>query len=456
MMFPVHPDEARGSMLITNGRVIDPVNALDATTQVAIAEGRILSVGDETPSGFAPERTIDAAGMWVVPGLVDMHVHLREPGREDKETIATGTQAAAAGGFTAVACMPNTAPALDEESKIRYVIQRGEQCPCRIYPIGAITKDLHGEELAPFGEMIRAGARGVSDDGKTVRSSAMMRNALNYSKSFGIPVISHCEDDDLAAGGYMNEGSVSTFLGLRGIPAIAEEIIAARDIMIAEYTGASIHIAHVSTEGSVRIVREAKERGVKVTCETCPHYFVFTDEDLVTYDTHKKMNPPLRTARDREALIAGLAEGVIDVIASDHAPHTAEEKDVEFAAAAFGVIGLETSLGAVITYLEKKGILPAEEIIRKMSVNPCRILGVEGGALSRGAPADLTVIDPATQRTVDPHRFYSKGRNTPFAGMALYGAARYTILDGRVVFESERRGREERGHGSRAPHDTGN
>ncbi len=423
-------------MLIENGRVIDPANALDETTNVAVSEGRILAVGKQAPADFSPDVVLDASGMWVTPGLIDMHVHLREPGREDKETIATGTQAAAAGGFTAVACMPNTTPALDEESKIRYVIQRGEQCPCRIYPIGAITKDIEGEELAPFGEMVRAGARGVSDDGKTVRNAAMMRNAFNYSKSFDIPVICHCEDAALVAGGYMNESRVSTFLGLRGIPSIAEEIIVARDIMLAEYTGARVHIAHVSTAGSVRIVREAKSRGVAVTCETCPHYFVFIDEDLVTYDTHKKMNPPLRSARDRDAILEGLADGTIDVIASDHAPHTAEEKDVEFAAAAFGVIGLETSLGAVITYLIKKELFSPAELIRKMSVNPASILGVGGGTLTAGVPADITIFDPDNTRVVKPSAFYSKGRNTPFEGMELSGVSHYTILDGRIVFEA--------------------
>src|SRR5271157_5519249 len=366
--------------------------------------------------------------MWVVPGLMDMHVHLREPGREDKETIETGTQAAAAGGFTAVACMPNTNPVLDEESKIRYVVQRGQYCPCRIFPVGSITKGLLGEELSPFGEMVRAGARAVSDDGKSVRMSNMMKSALNYSKSFKIPVICHCEDCDLSAGGHMNEGLVSTRLGLRGIPAIAEDIIVARDIMLAEYTGARVHIAHVSTAGSVRAIREAKKRGVHVTCETCPHYFTLCDGDIGDYDTNRKMNPPLRTAADRAEIVAALADGTIDVIASDHAPHVSEEKDVEFDAASFGVIGLETSLGIALTYLVDKDILMPADLVEKMSLVPNRILGLDGGTLSTGKRADITIIDPKATWKVDSSIFFSKSRNTPFEGFELKGYAHATIL----------------------------
>ncbi|MBD3391100.1 MAG: amidohydrolase family protein [Chitinivibrionales bacterium] len=434
VVFPVDPRERPPSVLVTGGRVIDPVNGIDDYLTMALAEGVVAGVGKAAPEGFQPEVTIDAKGMWVVPGLMDMHVHLREPGSEDKETIATGTQAAAAGGFTALACMPNTNPALDEESKIRYVIQRSEQCPCRVFPVGAITTDLAGEKLAPFGEMVRAGARAFSDDGHSVRNSYMMRNAFNYSKSFGVPLICHCEDHTLTGNRHMNESAMSTRLGIRGIPSIAEEIIVARDIMIAEYTGARVHIAHVTTAGAVHIVREAKARGAAVTCETCPHYFTFVDEDLATYDTNKKMNPPLRTPRDRQAVIDGLADGTIDVIASDHAPHCAEEKDVEFAAAAFGVIGLETSLAAAITRLIDTGALMPSDLVEKMSVAPNRILNLDGGALSRSAPADVTIIDPSAQWTVDPSAFFSKSRNAPFAGMAMRGRAHATILGGRPVF----------------------
>jgi dihydroorotase len=419
---------------IKNGRVIDPANGIDEQLSVGVENGVVRFIGKELPKDFRPQEEINAEGMWVAPGLVDMHVHLREPGREDKETIETGTQAAAAGGFTAVACMPNTNPVLDEESKIRYVVQRGQYCPCRIYPIGSITKGLLGEELSPFGEMVRAGARAVSDDGKSVRKSNIMKNALNYSKSFKIPVICHCEDSELSANGHMNEGLVSTRLGLRGIPSIAEDIVVTRDIMLAAYTGARIHIAHVSTAGSVRMVRDAKKTGVKVTCETCPHYFTLCDEDIGDYDTNRKMNPPLRTANDRREIIAALADGTIDVIASDHAPHVSEEKDVEFDAASFGVVGLETSLSVTLTYLVDKDILMPADLVEKMSLAPNRILGLDGGTLSIGKRADITIIDPRTKWKVDSSNFYSKSRNTPFEGLELKGFAHATILGGAIVY----------------------
>jgi len=434
-IFSIDPESHPPALLIQNGRVIDPVNNVDENLTVAIQDGKILSVTKEAPAGFATDTVIDAAGMWVVPGLVDLHVHLREPGREDKETIKSGLQAAAAGGFTTVACMPNTNPVLDEESKIRYVVQRGEGCPCHVYPIGSITKNLDGEHLSPFGEMIRAGAKAFSDDGKSVYRSNIMRNALNYSKSFNVPILSHCEDPDLADKGHMNESNVSTRLGIRGIPSISEEVIVARDIMLAEYTEARLHICHVSTAGSVQLIRWAKKRGVQVTCETCPHYFVFTDEDLETYDTHKKMNPPLRTPYDKEAVVAGIEDGTIDIIVSDHAPHCAEEKDVEFNAAAFGVIGLETSLGAAITYLVKKEVISPSGLVEKMSVIPNRIFNLEGGSLSQNAVADVTIIDPDATWKVDPSYFYSKSRNNAFDGMELTGLARWTILGGKVVYE---------------------
>jgi len=424
-------------ILLVNGRLIDPQNNLDGTYHLLIEDGKIKSISRQIPAISSDFQTIDVKNKWGVPGLMDMHVHLREPGREDKETIATGTQAAAAGGFTSVACMPNTTPALDEESKIRYVIQHGEDCPCRIYPIGAITKGLEGEELAPMGEMVKAGAKAVSDDGKSVARSNLMRNAFNYSKSFNIPVVCHCEDMALSQKGHMNEGIISTRLGIRGIPSIAEEIIVARDLLLAEYTGARVHIAHVSTAGSVRLIRDAKSRGVNVTAETCPHYFTLIDEDVGPYDTNKKMNPPLRTAKDREAVIEGLVDGTIDVIASDHAPHVPEEKDVEFDAAAFGVIGLETSVGIVMTVLVEKGLLSPSDMVKKMSVEPNRIMGLTGGTLSSGAIADITIIDPDANWKVNPEHFFSKSRNTAFSGFSLKGYAWMTILDGHIVFRRE-------------------
>lgn len=435
IVYPFDPKASPQAILITKGKVIDPVNKINSVMNVALKGGKILSIAKDLPDGFSPDITIDAKGLWVVPGLMDLHVHLREPGREDKETIDSGTRAAVAGGFTGIACMPNTNPVLDEESKIRYVVQRGERCPCRIYPIGAITKNQEGEALSPFAEMVSAGARAFSDDGKSVYRSSMMRNALNYSKSFNVPIVCHCEDPDLSDGGHMNESNVSTRLGIRGIPSIAEEVIVARDIMLAEYLGARVHICHVSTAGSVQQIRWAKKRGAQVTCETCPHYFVFTDEDCSTYDTNKKMNPPLRTAVDREAVINGLADGTIDIIVSDHAPHCAEEKDVEFDAAAFGVIGMETMLGAAITYLVKKDVISPNDLISKMSVIPNRIFELSGGSLSVGSIADITVIDPKTKWKVDPSSFYSKSRNCVFTGMELSGFARWTILEGKIVYE---------------------
>jgi dihydroorotase len=435
VIYPVRKWGPADPLVIKNGRVIDPANKIDDLINLTISEGKIFSVGKEIPGDISNAKTIDAKGKWVVPGLMDMHVHLREPGREDKETIETGTQAAAAGGFTSVACMPNTTPALDEESKIRYVVQRAENCPCRIFPIGAITKGLEGEELAPVGEMVKAGARAVSDDGKSIAKSDIMRNALNYSKSFNVPVICHSEDTALSHKGHMNEGIVSTRLGVRGIPCISEDIAVSRDLLLAEYTGARIHIAHVSTAGSVRMIRDAKKRGVKVTAETCPHYFTLTDEDIGMYDTNKKMNPPLRTADDRAAILEGISDGTIDCIASDHAPHVPEEKDVEFDAAAFGVIGLETSLAVVLTYLVNKNILLPADMVEKMSLMPNKILGLNGGTLSVGAAADITVIDPDVSWVVDPHQFFSKSRNTAFDGYNLKGYVSYTILDGRIVYE---------------------
>jgi dihydroorotase len=432
---PKKTSAAQQSILIRNGRVIDPANGIDSRLCIGIEHGAIAWLAPEPPSGFNAHKEIDAGGMWVVPGLMDMHVHLREPGREDKETIETGTQAACAGGFTAIACMPNTNPVLDEESKIRYVTQRSQECVCRVFPIGSITKGLAGEELSPFGEMVRAGARAVSDDGKSVRKSNIMRNALNYSKSFQIPVICHCEDSDLSHGGHMNEGAMSSLLGVWGMPSIAEEIIVSRDVLLASYTGARIHIAHVSTEGSVRIVRQAKQQGIAVTCETCPHYIALTESDVSTYSTNMKMNPPLRTERDRQALLEGLADGTIDVIASDHAPHVSEEKDVEFDAAAFGVIGLETSLAVVMTCLVAKNILSPSQLVQKMSLLPNRILGLDGGTLSKGKAADITIIDPEARWTIDAGQFYSKGRNTPFDGFESQGYAVSTIVGGDIVFE---------------------
>ncbi len=425
-----------GSVLITGGRVIDPANGVDTVLDVALDKGEIVGVGENIPKNFKADKAIDAKGKWVVPGLFDMHVHLREPGREDKETITSGTNAAAAGGFTSVACMPNTTPVLDEESYIRYVLQRGEDCLARIHPMGAISKGLEGKELAPMGEMVGAGAVAVTDDGRAVSSSLLMKHAFNYSKSFGIPVCCHSEDAALAHGGHANEGPVSTKYGLRGIPTIAEDICVARDVMIAEYTGAKCHIMHVSSKGSIDFIRSAKARGVNVTCETAPHYFILTDDAVASFDGNKKMNPPLRSEADRIAVVEGLRDGTIDCIASDHAPHCVEEKDIEFDNALNGVVGLETMVGASVSHLVKTGVLSPSDLIKKMSLNPHRILGVPGGDLSVGTVADITIIDPDVKWTVDPKEFYSKGRNSAFIGFDLEGRAVGTIVGGHLVFEA--------------------
>jgi len=437
IVYPFDAQTPAPAILIANGRVIDPANGIDGVMSVVLKNGKVSAVSKTPPKKNRSDITIDASGLWVVPGLVDLHVHLREPGREDKETIETGTHAAAAGGFTAIACMPNTMPAADDGLKISHIMNRATGCVCRVHPVGAITKELKGEALTPFEEMKNAGARALSDDGKSVYKSNIMRDAFCLAKLLGMPVLCHCEDADLAAGGVLNEGAVSKRLGLRGIPSVSEEIVVARDILLAEHTGARVHICHVSTAGSVEIIRQAKARGVRVTAETCPHYIAFTEQVCLTRDTSKKMNPPLRTKKDRDAVIAGLADGTIDVLASDHAPHTPDEKARPFQDAPFGVIGLETMLGAAIRYLVGPGILSPAELITKMSVNPNRVLGLKRGTLFAGADADITIIDPETTWKVDASAFFSKSRNCVFEGMELKGFARYTILGGKIVFEGK-------------------
>lgn len=425
------------SLLVKNGRVIDPVNSIDEVMHVLCNEGKIVSVSKDMPDTFAPDRVIDAQGLWVLPGLTDMHVHLREPGQEKKETIQSGLQAAAAGGFTSVACMPNTNPALDNEAGVRYVIEQSSNAPCRVYPVGAITKNRAGKEIASFSQMIHAGAKAFSDDGCSVYRADVMRNAFHASQQLGVALLCHCEDPDLASDGHMNEGAASYRLGIKGIPSVSEEIIVARDILLAEYCKAAVHICHISTAGCVELIRWAKKRGVKVTAETCPHYLVYVDEDVKSRCTNKKMNPPLRTARDRDALLAGLADGTIDVIASDHAPHTIDEKNAAFDAAAFGIVGLETMLGVVLSFVVHKGIVNPSQMVNLLSVTPNRILKLDGGSLTPGSDADITIADPHAQWTVDSSCFYSKSRNTPFEGMKLTGYAKYTISGGRIVYERQ-------------------
>ena len=420
------------NILIKNGHIIDPANKVDGKFDLLVADGKIAKLGQpgSLPSNGA--QVIDAAGRLIVPGLIDMHVHLREPGYEYKETIATGTAAAKAGGFTAVCCMPNTNPVNDSRSVTEFILsQAAKDGAARVFPIGAITKGSKGEELAEMGELHDAGCVGISDDGKPVMSAAVMRRAMEYSKIFDIAVISHCEDAGLAAKGVMNEGFVSTELGLRGIPNAAEDVMTGRDILLAELTGARLHICHVSTAGSVRLIREAKQRGVKVTAETCPHYFTLTEDAVRGYNTMSKMNPPLRSAEDVAAIKQGLKDGTLDVIVTDHAPHALDEKTGEFDAAPFGIVGLETSVGLALK-LVQEGVLSMPQMIERMSMAPARIIKSGGGTLSVGAVADITIIDPDLDWTVEVSRFKSRSKNTPFDGWKLKGRAVQTIVGGRL------------------------
>jgi dihydroorotase len=417
------------NLLIKDGHVIDPANGINEKLDILVSDGKIASVSKPGSIPGNGAQIIDALGKIVVPGLIDMHVHLREPGFEYKETIATGTAAAKAGGFTSVCCMPNTNPVNDNRSVTEFILSQARGAAARVFPIGAITKGSKGEELAEMGELRSAGCFAVSDDGKPVMNSAVMRRALEYSKIFDMLVISHCEDTALAAKGVMNEGIISTELGLRGIPRVAEDVITARDIALAELTGGRLHIAHVSTAGSVSMLRGAKARGVKVTAETCPHYFSLTDEAVRGYNTMAKMNPPLRIADDVDAIKQGLRDGTLDVIATDHAPHAADEKIGEFDYAPFGIVGLETALGLTLK-LVQEDVLPLAEAIRKLTANPAGILKIDKGSLSAGADADVTIIDPGLEWIVNASEFKSKSRNTPFNGWKLKGRAVQTIVGG--------------------------
>lgn len=418
------------NILIKNGHIIDPANKVDGKIDLLVADGKIAKIGKTGSLPLNGAQVIDAAGKLVVPGLIDMHVHLREPGYEYKETIATGTAAAKAGGFTAVCCMPNTNPVNDSRSITEFILsQAAKDGAARVYPIGAITKGSKGEELAEMGELHDAGCVGVSDDGRPVMSAAVMRRAMEYSKIFDIAVISHCEDASLSAKGVMNEGFVSTELGLRGIPNAAEDVMTGRDIQLAELTGARLHICHVSTAESVRLIREAKQRGVKVTAETCPHYFTLTEEAVRGYNTMAKMNPPLRTAEDVAAVKQGLKDGTLDAIVTDHAPHALDEKSGEFDAAPFGIVGLETALGLSLK-LVQEGVLSMSQMIERMSMAPARIIKSRCGTLSVGAAADITIIDPSVEWTVDASQFKSRSKNTPFEGWKLKGRAVQTIVGG--------------------------
>ncbi len=423
-------------LVIRGGHVIDPATGVAGRRDVAVAGGRILAVEPEIDPGRA--AVIDAGGLWVLPGLVDIHVHLREPGYEYKEDVASGTRAAAAGGFTSVACMPNTDPVNDNAEVTRYILERvRERGVCRVYPVGAISRGLRGEDLADMGELAEAGCVAVTDDGRPVASSLLMRRAMEYARAFGLVVVSHCEDLDLAEGGVMNEGLASAYLGLPGIPAEAEEIAVVRDLLLARRTGARLHLAHLSTRGSVDLLRWAKRLGLAVTGETAPHYFTLTEDAVRPFDTNAKMNPPLREIADVEAVQKGLRRGILDAVATDHAPHAPDEKEVEFEAAPNGVIGLETSLGLTLR-LVHEGVLPLERAVAALTCGPARALGLPGGTLEPGAPADIVLVDPEARWTVEPERFFSKARNCPFAGMELRGRPVRTLVGGRTVFADGR------------------
>jgi dihydroorotase len=423
------------SLLIAGGTVIDPASNLHAQLDVLIADGHVAEVAEAGRLTGKAEERIDASGCWVVPGLIDIHVHLRDPGYEYKETVATGAQAAVAGGFTAVACMANTNPVNDNAAVTEYILERAHEANlARVYPIGAVSMGLQGERLAEIGEMREAGIVAVSDDGMPVNDSALMRRALEYSSMFDLPVIAHEEDCGLACGGVMNEGAVSFRLGLKGMPAAAEEVMVARDIALVERTGGRLHVAHVSSAGSIHLIREAKARGLPVSAEATPHHFTLTEEAVASYDTNAKMNPPLRTASDVEAVIEGLRDGTIEVIASDHAPHHRDEKDIEFAEAANGIIGLETTLPLCLRLIRDAG-LSIESVVAALTTNPARVLGIPCGRLTPGGLADIAVIDPNYAWTVDPNQFHSKSRNTPFSGWQMIGAARATIVGGRVAWQ---------------------
>ncbi len=435
------PQSTNQTILIRGGRVIDP-GRFNGLADVLIENGKVVAVGPnlKIPAGKsgAGPTVVEATGKLVLPGFIDLHVHFREPGFEYKETIQTGTAAAAAGGFTSVCCMPNTNPVNDNQAVTEFILDQARATgSAHVFPVGAITKGSEGKELAEIGELRRSGCVAISDDGRPVMNSLVMRRAMEYALAFDLPVVDHCEDLHLSEGGCMNEGIVSTELGLPGIPAAAEDVQVARNVALAELTGARLHLAHVSTAGSVRMVREAKARGIRVTAEACPHHFSLTEEAVRGFDSHAKMNPPLRTKQDVQAIREGLRDGTIDVIATDHAPHAIQEKEQEFAAAPFGVVGLETALPLTLALVEE-GVLSLERAIAALTTEPARVVGLKKGTLAPGADADVVVVDPEAQWVVEPARFRSKGRNTPFAGWKVKGQVALTILNGTIVFQAGR------------------
>ncbi len=428
---PVQPAPHKGKLLIRGGRVVDPRQGIDRIVDVLIEDGKIKSIGSNGSAAGA--EIIDASGKVVAPGLVDVHVHLREPGGEAKETIATGTKAAAAGGVTSVVSMPNTTPPMDNVSDIQFVIGRAAQMGAvRVYPTGTISKAREGQELSEIGAMVRVGCVAITDDGNGVQNSQLLRRALEYTKTFDIPVMEHCEDAALFSGGVMNEGAVATRLGLKGIPRQAEYIMAMRDIALAELTGGRLHLTHMSTKESIQAVREAKKRGVRVTADVTPHHLVLTEDAVAEYMANAKVNPPLRTRADVDALREGLRDGTIDCIATDHAPHTQNEKAQEFAYAPFGLIGLETALPLLVTELVRNNLLSLTDLIRCFSDAPARIFNLPAGSLAPGANADIVIFDPDAKQTFT--HFVSKSQNSPFLGWQLFGVVERTLVGGNTAF----------------------
>ena len=420
-------------MIIKNGNVVLETGV--EKKDILVKDGKIVKIADKIEC--KEEREIDASGLHVFPGLIDMHVHLRDPGYEHKEDIESGTKAAVKGGFTQICCMPNTDPIADNKVVVSYIKNRAKEVgACKVHPIGAITKGEKGEQLATIGEMKKAGAVAISDDGVSVKSSRLMRLAMEYASGFDMKCLCHCEDKELVDGGVVNEGLSSTIAGLKGIPRAAEDICIARDIALAESLDVPVHICHVSTHSGVRLIRDAKRAGVKVTAETCPHYYAVTDEIIKTFDTNTKVNPPIREEIDRQAILAGLKDGTLDCIVTDHAPHHINDKNVEYNLAAFGISGIELSFAFAITYLYKTGLLTLNEIAEKMSTNPAKILNLDGGKLVENGVADLMIADLNERFVVDPENFVSKGKNNPFGGYTLNGVVKYTIVDGEIKYEA--------------------
>ena len=422
-------------ILIKHGTIITR-DKTETNRDILIENGRISRIGEGINE--AADQVIDATGLAVLPGLVDAHCHLRDPGYEYKEDIRTGSMSAAKGGFTSIACMPNTNPVIDNESIVRTIMDKASrEGVVNIYPIGAITKGLEGNELSEMGSMKEAGIVAVSDDGRPVMQASVMKKALIYANGFGLTVISHCEDLNLAEGGSMNEGETCTRLGLHGIPSAAEDVMVSREIILSEYTGMPVHIAHVSTRGSVEMIRQAKKRGVRVTAETCPHYFTLTEKACEGYNTNAKMNPPLRTQEDVDAVIEGLRDGTIDIIATDHAPHHFDEKNVEFELAPNGIVGFETALPLALTYLVRPGILTLNQLVDKMATRPAEILKINKGDIRVGADADLVLVNLNEEYIIDPDEFLCKSKNTPFGGFRVCGRVKYTFVGGKIVYNDK-------------------